>query len=172
MLPYIKKARALNYEILITNTNDNRRNGNRIVGSGSPEEHGKTAWKEIVQPSSARSIAIVAHSAGGFVASDLSKSFKEDFNSKVFAVALTDSWPSGTKRMNDIGINFVASNEPLGTAMSRGDGDMLRVSAGHPEHEWSSSSCIEALFEFLQKRYDQERGAGSSPTAKKSKPEL
>lgn len=94
MLPYIKRARAEGYEILITNTNDNRRNGKPIEGSGSPEEHGATAWKEIVQNSNAKSIAIVAHSAGGFVTSALSKSFKEDFDKKVFAVAFTGEFSS------------------------------------------------------------------------------
>lgn len=168
MLPYIKKAQEKGFDILITNTNDNKRNGKSIEGSGSPESHGHTVWKKIVQPSNAKSIAIVAHSAGGFVTSALSKSFQEDFKSKVFAVAFTDSWPSGTLRMNQIGINFVASDKPLGTPIgSHPDGDMRKVSAGHANHEWTSYACIDALFDFLDKQYDMERE--SAPATKKTK---
>lgn len=172
MLPYIKKARAEGYEILITNTNDNKRNGKVIEGSRSSDEHGVTVWKKIVQPANAKSIAIVAHSAGGFVTSSLSKSFEDDFDSKVFAVAFTDSWPSGTLRLNQIGINFVASNKPLGTLKSEGESEMTRVSAGHPEHEWTSYSCIDAVFEFVQKRYKIERGSGDKSSSVKPSDEL
>lgn len=69
--------------------------------------------------------------------------------------------------MNKIGINFVASSQPLGTPKSDDEGDMPRVSAGHPEHEYTSSSCIDALFEFLKKRYENERPANSAPATKK-----
>lgn len=161
MLPYVKKARDDGYEVIITNSNDNMRDGIRIKGSGSPEEHAATVWKTIVQPANAKSIAVVAHSYGGHVATDLSNQFAADFDSKVFAVAFTDSVHSSrglSPRLRSIGINFVSSDKPLGEKEgSWGKEDMPRVSAGHPKHEMTSYSCIDKLFEFVQKRYKEKR---------------
>lgn len=128
-----------------------------------------------MQPSNAKSIAVVAHSYGGHVACDLSHKFKDDFDSKVFAVALTDSVHGSSNknnRLSKIGINFVSSDKPLGEEERSYSGDMPRVSAGHQKHEMTSYACMEALFEFVQKRYNEERGGGSgsgSPEQKKPK---
>lgn len=112
----------------------------------------------------------------------LGKNFKEDFNKRVFAVALTDSVHGSliNPRLAKIGINFVSSSAPLGTPEDRIRGGIPRVSAGHPKHEMTSYSCQRALFEFIKKRYQEERGDGvedassedlkdDSPEAKKSK---
>jgi hypothetical protein len=67
-IPYIKKARALGYEVLVTNTNDNFRmmDGQRkALKLKTPEEHISHVFDTIVVPSKAESIAIVAHSYGG-----------------------------------------------------------------------------------------------------------
>ena len=173
-MPYVKKAQADGYEVIVTNTNDNYRNGKRISGSGSPEEHISTVWKTIVQPADAKSIAVVAHSYGGHLAVDLSANFKDDFNSKVFAVALTDSVHTRhrvSNRVNKIGMNFVSSDKPVGEPEHTSESDMPRVSSGHHKHEMTSHACIEKLFEFLRMRYKEERGEGDegSPDAKKSK---
>jgi hypothetical protein len=170
ILPYIKRAQSEGYEIIVTNTNDNYRNRKPIEGSESPEEHANTVWKKIVQPSNAKSIAVVAHSYGGVVAVTLSQTFKEDFESKVFAVALTDGVQGkGGSRLSEIGINFVSSEKPLGAPESS-YGGMKRVSAGHPKHEMTSYSCMSALFEFLDQRYKEERES-KSPDSKKSRTE-
>ena len=172
-MPYVKRAQALGYEVVITNTNDNYRNGDKIVGSGSPEEHGETVWKKVVQPANAKSIAVVAHSYGGYVASRLSKKFKEDFEKKVFAVAFTDGAESGgNSRLSKIGINFVSSNKPLGTTERDYSNGMPRVSAGTPQHEMTSFSCIDVLFEFIAKMYEQERGKDTGATKKQKTEEL
>lgn len=141
ILPYIKRAQEQGYEIIITNGNDNHRNGHSIKGSRNPEEHANTVWETIVQPANAKSIAIVAHSYGGHVASMLSKKYQEDFKNRVFAVALTDSVHGSrgsNSRLSEIGTNFVSSSEPVGTPHKDYDGDMPRVSAGHPKHEMTS----------------------------------
>lgn len=91
ILPYVKQAQKQGYEIIVTNTNDNHRDGRSITGSKSPEEHANTVWETIVQPANATSIAVVAHSYGGHIASILSKTYQEAFKKRVFAVALTDS---------------------------------------------------------------------------------
>lgn len=91
ILPYIQKARALGYEIIVTNTNDNYRNKKPIFGSENPELHAINVWKKFVQPANADAIAVVAHSYGGHIAIELGEKFEKDFDNKVFAVALTDS---------------------------------------------------------------------------------
>lgn len=169
VLPYVKKARDAGFEVLITNTNDNFRNGKKIQGNGSPESHAESVWKKFVQSSNANTIVIVAHSYGGIVTAQLAKTFKEDFDEKVIAVAFTDSVHSGrglSKKLIEVGVNFVTSEEPLDTVLRRYDGDMERRSAGHIKHEMTSYSCIEALFKFINERYI---ASESLPKTKKQK---
>lgn len=173
VLPYVKKAQALGFDVLITNTNDNDRDGEEIIGSETPETHAETVWKKLVQPSNAKSIAVVAHSYGGHVATKLSSKFREDFENKVFAVAFTDSVHSsyGVKsRLSKIGTNFVSSSKPLGTLERSYSGDMPRVSAGHTKHEMTSFACIDALFEFVEKMYKQEREIKADDSASEETP--
>jgi len=171
VLPYVKRAQKLGYEVIITNTNDNYRGKEALFDSRSPEEHAYTAWKTFVQPANAETIVVVAHSYGGHVVCDLGNNFPKDFKERVIAVAFTDSVHyvrSINKRVSEIGMNFVASDKPLGTPVdARDNRDMPRVSAGHTKHEMTSYSCIDALFEFVQKRFEAERGG--SPDAKKAK---
>jgi NADPH:quinone reductase-like Zn-dependent oxidoreductase len=58
-LPYIRKARELGYEVLVTNTN------HHTSKLRSPEQHINYVFEHIVTPSNAEAIAIVAHSYGG-----------------------------------------------------------------------------------------------------------
>lgn len=129
-----------------------------------------------MRPANAKSIAVVAHSYGGYVSVDLALRFKDDFDRKVFAVAFTDSVHSSRgvpTRLQKIGINFVSSDKPLGEPEHNTQGDMSRVSAGHLKHEMTSFACIEALFEFIQKRYKEAHGDAkegqSPPEIKKQK---
>lgn len=166
VLPYIRRAQAKGYEVIVTNTNDNYRDGKEIVGSGSPEEHGATVWKQVVQPANAKSIAVVAHSYGGVVVTRLSKKFEEEFNSKVFAVAFTDSvHGSANSRISKIGINFVSSSKPLGTPERGYNDGMPLVSAGTSKHELTSYACIDELFKFLDQMYEKERGNADANSA-------
>lgn len=141
VLPYIKRAQSLGYEVIVTNTNDVYRDGNKIIGSETPEKHATMVWKKIVQPANAKSIAVVAHSYGGYVACSLGEKFKEDFADRVFAVAFTDSVHGSSgkgSRLTRIGTNFVASDKPVGAPERSSPNDMPRVSAGHPKHEMTS----------------------------------
>lgn len=74
-LPYVRQARKLGYDVLITNTNDLKRfydgKDNPIKGVETPTQHTKYVWKNIVIPSNPESVAIVAHSYGGFLTMDL-----------------------------------------------------------------------------------------------------
>lgn len=64
-------------------------------------------WNKFVKPSGAKGIAIVAHSYGGVVVTDLAQKFREDFESRVFGVAFTDSVHSPaevTKRLKEVSL--------------------------------------------------------------------
>ncbi|KAL5273769.1 FAM172A family protein [Megaselia abdita] len=166
MLPYVKKARDLGYEVLITNGNDNHRiiNGKRkeISGSKSPEDHARTVFEQIVVPANPESIAIVAHSYGGVVTMSLARNFRDFFKEKVFSLGFTDSvhfTPRNeedlVKFLHGIGRNFVSSPKPLNEKLSDSCDNIPRYSAGHVTHEWTSYSCRDALFEFLEEKYSK-----------------
>lgn len=177
MLPYIKKARDLGYELLITNGNDNDRiiNGKRkeIPGSKSPEDHAKTVFEDIVIPANPESIAIVAHSYGGVVTVSLARQFRDFFKERVFGLGFTDSvhYPPRNeedllKFLHGIGRNFVSSQKPLNEQLSEKGADIPRYSAGHVKHEWTSYSCRDALFEFLEEKYGEFLGGNASKKAR------
>lgn len=92
MLPYIKKARELGYDIVITNTNDNYRLSEDgamkvIPGHNTPITHAATVWEKYVMASNPESVAIVAHSYGGSVTLALVR--KVFFNSfRVFSLKM------------------------------------------------------------------------------------
>jgi hypothetical protein len=169
ILPYIKKARENGFEIVVTNTNDNYRNGKKIAGSSSPEAHAQTVWETLIQPANAKSIAIVAHSYGGVVTVQLASKYKEDFEKQVFAVAFTDSVHGRgvSRKVAEVGINFVTSEKPVNTVLRSAEGEMELRSAGHIKHEMTSYACIDSLFEFINQRYEE----SALPAKKKQKTE-
>ncbi|XP_055905448.1 FAM172 family protein homolog CG10038 [Eupeodes corollae] len=165
VLPYIKKARELGYDIVITNTNDNYRLSEDgamkvIPGHNTPITHAATVWEKYVMASNPESVAIVAHSYGGSVTLALAKQFEQFFKHKVFAVALTDSahfsgGQAAVRNLRPITRNFVSSDKPLGTVIKSPSDDLPQVSAGHTKHEWTSYSAMSAVFEFIEQRYEE-----------------
>lgn len=79
MLPYIKRAQSLGYDILVNNTNDNSRYINNkykpIKGLSEPESHAAYVWEHIVMPSNPESVVIVAHSYGACITKYLVSSY-------------------------------------------------------------------------------------------------
>lgn len=163
-LPYIRRALAAGYGVIVCNTNDNHRLVDRrkrfIQGSSNPEEHLLTVWDTLVKPSAAREVALVAHSYGGVVTLNLAQQRWSQVSQRVKAVALTDSVhrmgthvPEDVRRwLSKVGINWVASGDPLDTPQRSVDGDAARRSAGHKQHEWTSWSCIDSVFPFLESK--------------------
>lgn len=91
-IPYIKRAKALGYEILITNTNDNYRDNRPIPGSDSPTKHGRSVWDRFISSATnLKHIGIVGHSYGGIVTVSLAQHKPKEFKKLVFGVAFTDS---------------------------------------------------------------------------------
>lgn len=70
-----------------------------------------------------------------------------------------------------IGRNWVTSARTLNTpAESQNSVDVQRLSAGHKEHEWTSWSAMDVLFEFFKQRY--EKFTEVEPSTKQTKVEL
>lgn len=91
-IPYIKKALAMDYGVLVLNTNENcLPNGKKIKHSSTAEEHALYVWDTYVSKTKAENIAIVAHSYGGVVTVTLATEMKKDFGKRVKAIAFTDS---------------------------------------------------------------------------------
>uniref|UniRef100_A0A1B0GIA4 Arb2 domain-containing protein n=1 Tax=Lutzomyia longipalpis TaxID=7200 RepID=A0A1B0GIA4_LUTLO len=161
-LPYIEKARNMGFEVISTNTNDNHRDGKSIRYSEDSVEHAIYVWEKYIMPSNPKSVAIVAHSYGGIVTMELAKKFPEFFQEKVFAIGLTDSVHMGLKGppalqeyLKSISRNWVGSSKPLDTKLStEKSNDIPHYSAGHTQHEWTSYSCMSALFDFFTERLD------------------
>jgi len=159
-IPFIKWALKEGYGVMVLNTNHNTDIMNQqevdIPGSESPENHARTVWDQFIGPSKAKNIFIIAHSYGGLVTMDLVSRFKEDFMSRVRSVLLTDSVHGGLPRdkdvrskLKEIAINYVSSDKPLGSRVNS-FGDIPCVSAGHPKHEWTSYSAMEAIFQEIK----------------------
>uniref|UniRef100_A0A336LLT8 CSON001860 protein n=1 Tax=Culicoides sonorensis TaxID=179676 RepID=A0A336LLT8_CULSO len=160
-LPYIERAVKENYEVLIMNTNLNSvmKDGKRkdIKGSETPTKHADTVWKKFVIDSNPESVAIVAHSYGGVVTVDLANRYPTFFKEKVFAVGFTDSvhYHNVPQYLQEISRNWVTSSEPLDTPMKTRTNDVPCFSAGHNKHEYTSWSCIQALFKFFATQYEK-----------------
>lgn len=152
VLPYIERARAHGYEVLITNTNLNyyrtkENNDAPIKGSETPSSHALTVWNEIVLPAQPEAVAIVAHSYGGVVVVDMSNKFVDFFKKYVFAIGMTDSVHFGgklTEQIQDIGRNWVTSTQPLDTPLRSSKNDVPHFSAGNnlyriAYHNWADN---------------------------------
>ncbi|KAM8704645.1 hypothetical protein ACLKA7_009153 [Drosophila subpalustris] len=165
-LPYIKRAQELGYDILVTNTNDTERFIKNkyipIKGVSDPLSHAAYVWEHIIMPSNPESVAIVAHSYGASVTKYLTEKYIDFFKEKVFAIALTDGIigypPASCKEyIKDVACNWASSREPLDTNLRKEDcsDDYRCVSAGHPEHEWSSYSAMESIFNYFEEKYEK-----------------
>ncbi|XP_034943131.1 FAM172 family protein homolog CG10038 isoform X2 [Chelonus insularis] len=160
-IPYIRKAKELGYGIIVLNTNDNRRTidgvTKEIPGSENPHSHMQTTWTDYIQPSKAKNIAIVAHSYGGVCTVEFAVENYDEFKKRVFAVGFTDSVhkmpEKGCDYLVQVARNWVSSDKPLDSSVDCASDDVPCVSAGHPVHEMTSSSCIDSLFKFLEDRY-------------------
>lgn len=178
-IPFIKEAQKLGYGILVMNTNDNScttkgsHKRQKIKGSSSPEEHARYVWKKFVHKAKAKHIALIAHSYGGCVTTELFREEKKDFVKRVFAVAMTDSVhyiskPDAFKALVKVSCNWVSSSQPLDTPLSNMRGDIARVSSGVNVHEKTSYASMNSVFKFLEERYNAVTKGGSKHAEKES----
>ncbi|KJE92635.1 hypothetical protein CAOG_03555 [Capsaspora owczarzaki ATCC 30864] len=162
MLPFIKRAQAEGYGVMVLNGNLNaaidpatNRRG-YIPGNSSPEDHAVYVWDRFIASAAARHIAIVAHSYGGIVTSNL-LAVRPDALQRVAGIALTDSvhrlnssFPAPVRKFfEEHCINWVASLAPLDTPERSPKGDCARVSSGAGKHEETSWAAYESIFPYL-----------------------
>lgn len=96
-IPYIRRAIAEGYDVLVMNSNHNHRyvngKGIAIKGHSTPEEHVFTVWKHLIEPvfETIKCFAIVGHSYGGIATVALINAFPMAIMNKCFAIGFTDS---------------------------------------------------------------------------------
>ena len=71
MFPFIRRAQAEGYGLLLFNGNDNEVDHVPIRSSSNPVEHGLYVWDAVVSKCAAKDIVIIAHSFGGVVTSEI-----------------------------------------------------------------------------------------------------
>ena len=171
-IPFIKWGITNGYGVIVANTNINTvkedNTKKKIRGSESPEEHMLYLWKNFVQPSKAKNIAIVAHSYGGVSTLHLVNTHIEEFKKRVFAIALTDSVHSfqhqkdGGKAaisfFKERAINWASAYDPLDTKLKTTMDHTPTLSAGTDKHEYTSYSSMNSIFKWFMKKYAEHTG--------------
>lgn len=172
-LPFIEWGIKEGYGVIVANTNYNKANdkkdGEEIRCSGSPEEHMECVWENFVKKSKAGAIGIVAHSYGGVVTLDLASNHIDEFSKRVFAIALTDSVHSFSHQNGDENViqfyterakNWVSCLDELDTEIETYSDYCPTVAAGTDKHEYTSYSSMNSIFKFLSEKYKQMKESG------------
>ncbi|XP_076029729.1 cotranscriptional regulator ARB2A isoform X2 [Oratosquilla oratoria] len=161
-VPFIQRAVKNGYGVLVMNTNDNVRvvDGQmvKIRESENPERHADHVWNNYIMKAKAKHIAIIAHSYGGVVTTNLFANHEKEFVDRVFAVAMTDSVhfinKSGPyKNLVNVARNWVTSKSLLDTPLQTVPGDIPHYSAGVGQHEMTSWASFKSIFKFLDVMY-------------------
>lgn len=172
-LPFIEWGIKEGYGVIVANTNYNKANdkkdGQEIRCSQTPEDHMECVWKNFIQKSKASAIGIVAHSYGGVVTLELAKNHIDDFWRRVFAVALTDSVHSFSHQNGDESVihfyterakNWASSLDDLDTPIETYSDYCPTVAAGTDKHEYTSYSSRFSIFKFLSEKYTEMMESG------------
>ncbi|CAJ0930868.1 unnamed protein product, partial [Mesorhabditis belari] len=140
-LPYIRNALQRDWGVVVLNTNHNSRiDENERKLSSTSEKHAENAWHLCVDETEAKTIHVVAHSAGGSGISGIMKKYED---TRVKSIILTDSWFTGPTVQAFV-INFTAS-KPM-NAFKQKRKDFWEIYAGTNEHDRTSAACIDAAF--------------------------
>ncbi|CAF4955809.1 unnamed protein product [Pieris macdunnoughi] len=156
-IPYIQMGIKRNFGILIMNPNENYKRNKDIPQSNTSEEHAQYVWKTYISGTKAKNIVVVAHSYGGLLTVMLAQKFKNDFENRVKAVAMTDSVHSFSEAiipdsLRKVSINWISNTSPLDTPMKTPEFEITRLSAGHPQHEMSSYASMDSVFKFIDSK--------------------
>ncbi|KXS14407.1 hypothetical protein M427DRAFT_57582 [Gonapodya prolifera JEL478] len=164
VLEYVDRAISDGYALLVLNTNGNSWTDaagavHRVPHNGSPVQHLAYVWDNIIAPSPASSIFIVAHSAGGAHTVDMIESRAPESTLRIAAVSFTDSVHSSYQiprpRLpwyEENTINFIASKEPVGKVLGDRSGTPAR-SSGHHMHEYTTPCAVDVVFEFFRSKW-------------------
>ena len=121
--------------------------------------HASFVWKKYVKPSRFKNLFIVAHSAGGACLAHIQKKYENEFYDRVSKIALTDSWTIDSDKLNQSQkqfmlencVHFVASDQPVGTLLSKKKGSKVceEKSAGHPKHEYTTGYAHDEIYKLF-----------------------
>lgn len=172
-LPYLRECARRGWGVLVMNTNHNtfvNREGHQrtFKGSGSAVEHGISVWKEFVMPSEARCIAVVAHSAGGIVISNIIEDpdcWEVQGRTRVGCICLTDAFfkaPS-LEKMHEgsrprVRHWVACPSKEIGVPLpplDEHDGYVERVTAGTNVHEKTSPVAMDNIFRFIETTFEE-----------------
>eukprot|EP00735_Rhodelphis_limneticus_P010371 TRINITY_DN3106_c0_g1::TRINITY_DN3106_c0_g1_i2::g.3621::m.3621 TRINITY_DN3106_c0_g1::TRINITY_DN3106_c0_g1_i2::g.3621 ORF type:complete len:260 (+),score=12.03,sp/Q7T297/F172A_DANRE/32.19/1e-45,Arb2/PF09757.4/2.1e-20,Abhydrolase_6/PF12697.2/0.0018,Abhydrolase_5/PF12695.2/0.017,Abhydrolase_1/PF00561.15/3.3e+03,Abhydrolase_1/PF00561.15/0.038,DUF676/PF05057.9/0.048,Ser_hydrolase/PF06821.8/1.5e+02,Ser_hydrolase/PF06821.8/0.98 TRINITY_DN3106_c0_g1_i2:29-808(+) len=162
-VPYLDFFKEKKWAFILLNPNQNYMCSSEneramIRGSESPIKHTVYVWDHFVSKCPASNISIVAHSFGGVCTMALLDARGEHILQKLKAIAFTDSvHRSGDMQslkettltfLQNHCINWIRSPEPLDTDLSRRNG-VRALSAGHPEHIYTSHSARSSVLKFI-----------------------
>ncbi|CAD6187856.1 unnamed protein product [Caenorhabditis auriculariae] len=161
--PYIERALANGWGVVVLNTNLTESKGIRLKNSSDPIEHACNVWKWFISPCAAEKIFVVAHSRGGpDIYHTMAKLELQD--EKVRAVCLTDSFgidkfptqdANKKSRKNPLlVVNFQAhgsyDDRIYAVTGQKGIKNVQNLYAGTQIHEESSACAIEAIFHIFE----------------------
>ncbi|EGT47261.1 hypothetical protein CAEBREN_07850 [Caenorhabditis brenneri] len=155
--PYIKRALALGWGVVVMNTNMTATLDQDYKYSNSPVEHAESVWKTYITPSKADQVFLVAHSRGGTDMADVLK--KHGLDERVNIICLTDSpWFDIPRALWDRKTPFFAINFLARGSVHTADyapreykkGFVQDLYSGTKTHEFSSHCAIDAIFYILQ----------------------
>lgn len=134
----------------------------KIPQLSTNREHVLYVYDEIISKCPAKTLYIVAHSAGGDSTMYLLRKRFDQLQPRLSGIAFTDSvhsvLPFETNEirnfLKDKAIHFVASDEPMGNPITSAynfskEAACKEVSAGHPKHEYTSGHCVKGVFDFF-----------------------
>ena len=190
MFDYVLRAEALGWAVVVANPNANEAQGRPLTGSESPHRHLETLWTCYLQGCKAERMLLVAHSYGAAVAVHLLKAqpvARERLQAMAFTdgmalkgdllqeavegqqlrrfrelapLAFEPAAPEVRCCLEQLGRNFVASGQPLGTVLSTTG--LVELSAGHESHPNTTHAATEAVFDFLQRGARGEAAAANA----------
>lgn len=101
VFPAVEAALEQGYSVLIANPNLNMdpETRKRVPGNDSPDAHVRYMWQKFIRDCPAEGIYMIAHSMGGSCATYLMQAFKQEFISRVKAIAFTDSVHGAMRHM-------------------------------------------------------------------------
>jgi len=167
MIPSITRALDNEYGVIVTNPNvqgTEERNPGRDYTSikhAAFKEHLLRLWDNYITKSVAKKIYFIAHSFGGLALLHLLQLRSDDFLDRVTGIAFADSVHT-LENLNQAQLSYLktraiqwcSSKQPLAEKLSTGDKKFgcKCVSAGTEEHERTTPSALNEIFEFIEQR--------------------
>jgi pimeloyl-ACP methyl ester carboxylesterase len=182
MLPYIGRALAAGYGVVVFNPNENTNDGVPVQGLENFNNHVYYVMENIVSACAAKKIDILAHSHGGRVLLSYLARAKDNnaagaLVDRLHRLVFTDSYHVQAQLatlprrvltlLNDPvrTVNFVPDSSPLGTQVQEWSSQEYHftaaergcrcVSSGVLDHAATNYASMDAVFEFFQERYDE-----------------